>query len=62
MKARLLLLSAFVLLCSILAGAGTIYENGAVSGDYNAYRFNNPNFVTDTFTVSGGNSTARLFT
>jgi hypothetical protein len=61
MKARLLLLSALVLLCSTLAAAGTIYENGPVSGDYNAYRFNNPNFVSNTFTVSGGNSTVTGF-
>jgi hypothetical protein len=57
MKARLLLLSTFVLLWSLAAAAGTIYENGPVSGDYSAYRFNSPNFVSNSFRVSGGNST-----
>ena len=61
MKLRIVLSSMIALLClaatAVPATAGTIYGNGPVSGDFNAYAFNGQNFVSDTFAVSGGSST-----
>jgi hypothetical protein len=57
MKTRMIPTLAFFLLCTTFATAGTVYENGSVSGDYASWRFDHQGWVSDTFTVSGGNST-----
>ena len=56
MKRRLMLLAA-ILCLTAMAGAQTIYENGPVSGVNQEPRFDHSNSVSNTFTVSGGNST-----
>ncbi len=57
MAAKATLSFAFVLLYSMPAVAGTVYDNGPVNGDFNAYAFDRQNVISDTFIVSGGNST-----
>jgi hypothetical protein len=57
MRSKWILTIAFAVLCSMFAAADTIYDNGPVSGDYASWRFNSPNTVSDSFTVSSGNST-----
>jgi len=48
----------FVFLCSALAMAGTIYDNGPVNGNLNSYAFDGQFlYVSNTFTVAGGDST-----
>ena len=39
------------------ASAQVLYENGPIYGETDAWVINNGNFVSDTFTVAGGNST-----
>jgi hypothetical protein len=56
-RTTFVLTMTLLLLCSVAPAANTIYENGPVSGDYFAWRFNSPNTVSDSFTVSSGTST-----
>lgn len=57
MKSSLISIAAFLCFCTVLATADTIYENGPVSGDYVGWRFDGPPSTSNSFTVSGGNST-----
>jgi hypothetical protein len=54
---RLASLTILCLTLALPARAGTIYENGPINGTVNAWTLNVGHFVSDTFTVSGGNST-----
>jgi hypothetical protein len=52
-------IAALTILCLTLAlpaMSGTIYENGPINGEVDAWVINNGDIVSDTFTVSGGNS------
>ncbi len=42
---------------AVAASAGTIYDNGPINGTTDAWTINFGFVVSDTFTVSGGNST-----
>ncbi len=55
--APLSLLVACLLLSVIPAAAGTLYENGPINGETDAWAINFGYVVSDTFTISGGNST-----
>ena len=57
MKSRMMLVVFCLCLGNAFAAADTVYENGPVSGDYIAWRIDNSNAVSNSFTVSGGNST-----
>jgi len=60
MRIRIVSLLSVVLLGSILAAAGTVYDNGphSLSSRYGAPSFSGSrNFVSDTFTVSAGSAT-----
>jgi hypothetical protein len=60
MRIRIVLVPVVVLLGSMFATADTLYENGpqGIHENYGAPSFSgNRNFVSNTFTVSGGNST-----
>jgi hypothetical protein len=58
MLTRIGILSGFVLLCSMMAAAGTVYENGQVDLNSGAWQFTGSRFwVSDTFTISSGNTT-----
>jgi len=50
-------LAILFLTLALPARSGTIYENGPINGEVDAWVINNGNFVSDTFTVSGGSST-----
>jgi hypothetical protein len=52
-------IASLTILCLTLplpAMSGTIYQNGPINGEVDAWIINNGEFVSDTFTVSGGNS------
>ena len=56
--ASLSLLAVCLMLLALPAAAGTtIYENGPINGETDAWTINFGFDVSDTFTVSGGNST-----
>ncbi len=52
-----LTLLVLMLSTAVAASAGTIYDNGPINGTTDAWTINFGFVVSDTFTVSGGNST-----
>src|SRR6202044_3127474 len=57
MKTRTIIVIMFIFACCLSMVGQTIYENGPVSGDYEAYLITGTDWVSDTFTVSSGTST-----
>lgn len=57
MRTRTIGLLAFVFVGCLSLPGQTIYENGPVSGDFDAYTYTGVDWVSNTFTVSGGTST-----
>jgi hypothetical protein len=61
MKSRVVSLTAMVLITivaiAVPASAGTIYSNGPINGTIDAWTINFNFEVSDSFTVTGGNST-----
>jgi hypothetical protein len=57
MRTRTIILILFVFACCLSLLGQTIYDNGPVSGDYSAHIYTGVNWISDTFTVSGGTST-----
>jgi hypothetical protein len=61
MKTRMALLSLLASICLTLvaapAMAGTVYDNGPINGQTNSWTINFGFWISDSFTVSGGNST-----
>lgn len=57
MKARLLLFVSLLLTIAIPASAQILYENGPINGETDAWTINFGFVVSDTFTISTGNST-----
>jgi len=55
--ASLPLLAACLLLVGVPAVAGTLYENGPIDGQTDAWTINFGFALSDSFTISGGNST-----
>ncbi len=53
----LLGLMAFAIVASLPAAADTVYENGPINGNVDAWTINFGFVVSDTFTISGGNTT-----
>lgn len=61
MRIPLALSTMLLLLLSIPAAAQTVYENGPINGNADAWTINFGFFVGDTFTVSAGTSTISGF-
>jgi hypothetical protein len=53
----LLTLVTFVIVAAVPAAAQTVYENGPINGNTDAWTFNFGFTPTDSFTLSGGNTT-----
>ena len=52
----LLALIAFAIVPAVPAAAQTVYENGPINGNNDAWTFNFGFTPTDSFTISGGNT------
>jgi hypothetical protein len=53
----LLTLITFAIVAAVPAAAQTVYENGPINGNVDAWTFNFGFTPTDSFTISGGNTT-----